>query len=197
MKEEKNIAVHDSIREIYDDIYKIFKSCGGISSLPKLLLEVLIIFFPIAFLIMDYFQYKFSLIILFTIPILLYVYYRITDSQISKYYVEKLKIKPSKNNIYEAFYCKCCENNISCKDINYLCEYIDVDMALSQLNDFLSPLLLTVLLSIITNRIEELIGFAREEKPSTLYAFIIPLIFCIFFDYIFFINYKIEKSITI
>lgn len=176
MKEVKNIAIHDPVREIYDATYEIFKSCGGISSLPKFVLEALIIVFPIAFVILDYFQHKFSLIILFTIPILIYVYYRITDSQISKYYIEKLKIKPSKTNLYEAFYCKCSENNISYKDINYLCEYIDTDRALSHLNDFSTPLLLTLLLSIITNRIEELIKLVEEEQPSNLYAYIIPLI---------------------
>ena len=65
MKEEKNIAVHDSVREIYDTIYEIFKSCGGISPPEKIVLEVLIIIIPIIFLIMDFFQFKFSFIILF------------------------------------------------------------------------------------------------------------------------------------
>lgn len=65
MKEEKYVAVHDSIQEMYDKIYGIFNECTGYTSFAEKVLIPIIISLPMIYFIVDYYKWKFSILILF------------------------------------------------------------------------------------------------------------------------------------
>lgn len=109
--------------------------------------------------------------------LLLFVYYKIIDSKISKNYINRINLKPSKRNLFESFYCKCCDNKITFKEINFICEYVDNENDLSILKDFSSPIFLAVILDFIINRIKDLIDPAKKEYIN-FYLLVISLLLC-------------------
>lgn len=58
MKEEKYVAVHDSIQEMYDKIYGIFNECTGYTSFAEKVLIPIIISLPMIYFIVDYYKWK-------------------------------------------------------------------------------------------------------------------------------------------
>lgn len=56
MKEEKYVAVHDSIQEMYDKIYGIFNECTGYTSFAEKVLIPIIISLPMIYFIVDYYK---------------------------------------------------------------------------------------------------------------------------------------------
>ena len=64
MKADKNVVVHNSVKELYDSIYEIFKEIGASSSLLVKILDIIFISVPIGYLIADYFKPVYSFIFL-------------------------------------------------------------------------------------------------------------------------------------
>lgn len=73
MKEEKYVAVHDSIQEMYDKIYGIFNECTGYTSFAEKVLIPIIISLPMIYFIVDYYKWKFSILILFLFILLFFI----------------------------------------------------------------------------------------------------------------------------
>lgn len=180
MKEKKNVVVHDSVKELYADIYKIFKESGASLSWFEKILDVLMILAPIGYYIANYFKPAYSFVFLIIFIVLLFITQMINSKKISAYYKDTLKIMPSKINVYESFYSKCATRQISHTVINNICELVDSKIENKQNNDFLSPVVLTVLLSLCINRIEDLIKDVEVTEAFMQYEFIIPLLVCIY-----------------
>lgn len=180
MKVDKNVVVHNSVKELYDSIYEIFKEIGASSSLRVKILDIIFISTPIGYLIADYFKPVYSFIFLIICIVLLFIAQMINDKKISAYYKDTLKIMPSKINVYESFYSKCATRQISHTVINNICELVDSKIENKQNNNFLSPVVLTVLLSLCINRIEDLIKDVEVTEAFMQYEFIIPLLVCIY-----------------
>ena len=180
MKEEKNVVVHDSVKELYADIYKIFKESGASSSWFEKILDVLMISAPIGYYIADYFKSAYSFVFLIIFIVLLFITQMINSKKISAYYKDTIKIMPSKINVYESFYSKCATEQISHTVINNIFDLVDSKIENKQNNDFLSPVVLTVLLSLCINRIEDLIKDVEVTEAFMQYEFIIPLLVCIY-----------------
>lgn len=203
MKTDKNVVVHNSVKELYDSIYEIFKEIGASSSLRVKILDIIFISAPIGYLIADYFKPVYSFIFLIISIVLLFITQMINDKKISAYYKDTLKIMPSKINVYESFYSKCATRQISHTVINNICELVDSKIENKHNNDFLSPVMLSVLLALCVNRIEDLINDVKVTECLTndanvtetfmQYEFIIPLIICIYFIVWFVSTIKIRE----
>lgn len=193
MKEEKNVVVYDSVKELYTDIYKIFKESGASSSWFEKILDVLMISAPIGYYIADYFKSAYSFVFLIIFIVLLFITQMINSKKISAYYKDTLKIKPSKINVYESFYSKCATRQISHTVINNICELVDSKIENKQNNDFLSPVVLSVLLSLCINRIEDFIKDVKVTEAFMQYEFIIPLLVCIYLIVWFISTIKIRE----
>ena len=180
MKEEKNVVIYDSVKELYADIYKIFKESGASSSWFEKILDVLMISAPIGYYIADHFKSAYSFVFLIICIVLLFITQMINSKKISAYYKDTLKIMPSKINVYESFYSKCATRQISHTVINNICELVDSKIENKQNNNVLSPVVLTVLLSLCINRIEDLIKDVEVTEAFMQYEFIIPLLVCIY-----------------
>lgn len=180
MKADKNVVVHNSVKELYDSIYEIFKEIGASSSLRVKILDIIFISVPIGYLIADYFKPVYSFIFLIICIVLLFITQMINSKKISSYYKNNLKIIPLNINIYESFYSKCATEKISHTVINDICELVDSKIENKQNNDFLPPVVLTVLLSLCVNRIEDLIKDVKVTEAFMQYEFIIPLLVCIY-----------------
>lgn len=180
MKEEKNVVVYDSVKELYANIYKIFKESGAISSWFEIILDVLVILAPIGYYIADHFKSAYSFVFLIICIVLLFITQMINDKKISAYYKDNLKIIPSNINIYESFYSKCATEQISHTVINNIFDLVDSKIENKQNNNVLSPVVLTVLLSLCINRIEDLIKDVEVTEAFMQYEFIIPLLVCIY-----------------
>ena len=180
MKADKNVVVHNSVKELYDSIYEIFKEIGASSSLHVKILDIIFISAPIGYLLADYFKPVYSFIFLILFIVLLFITQMINSKKISSYYKDNLKIIPSNINIYESFYSKCATEKISHTVINNICELVDSKIENKQNNNFLSPVVLTVLLSLCINRIEDLIKDVEVTEAFMQYEFIIPLLVCIY-----------------
>lgn len=180
MKVDKNVVVHNSVKELYDSIYEIFKEIGASSSLRVKILDIIFISAPIGYLIADYFKPVYSFIFLIICIVLLFIAQMINDKKISAYYKDTLKIMPSKINVYESFYSKCATRQISHTVINNICELVDSKIENKQNNNFLSPVMLSVLLALCVNRIEDLIKDVEVTEAFMQYEFIIPLLVCIY-----------------
>ena len=180
MKVDKNVVVHNSVKELYDSIYEIFKEIGASSSLRVKILEIIFISAPSGYLIADYFKPVYSFIFLIICIVLLFIAQMINDKKISAYYKDTLKIMPSKINVYESFYSKCATRQISHTVINNICELVDSKIENKQNNNFLSPVMLSVLLALCVNRIEDLIKDVEVTEAFMQYEFIIPLLVCIY-----------------
>ena len=178
MKEEKYVAVHDSIQEMYDKIYGIFNECTGYTSFAEKVLIPIIISLPMIYFIVDYYKWKFSILILFLFILLFFIYYRFVDSRLSDYFVKKLGIKPVKTNAFIIFCDKCLCENISLSEVEEVYEYVDIDISLRNLNNFYYPILLTIVMNLMSNRIDELIALIKCNKTTDSYAFSIPLVVC-------------------
>lgn len=179
MKEEKYVAVHDSIKEMYDKIYGIFNECTGYTSFAEKLLTILIISLPVIYFIVDYHKWKFSLLILFLFVLLLFIYYIFVDLRVNNYFVKKFGIKPAKTNAFIIFCDKCLCENISLSEIEEVYEYVDIDISLKNLNNFYYPILLTIVMSLVSNRVDELIALIKCNEPTDSYAFRLPLVVCV------------------
>lgn len=195
MKEEKSVAVHDPVVEMKNKIYGIFKKCGGEVSLGEILLEYLSIITPIIFLVTDYLKWKFSFCILIVFFVLLFIYCKVIDFRTSNYYVKKLGIKPSKTNVFVSFSNKCSDEKIALKEIEDLCEYVDVEIKSEELSDFSSPIILTTVLTLLGNRVEIVIALIKSNVPTDLYAFIIPLLICIYLIVFFISTLKLRRLV--
>ena len=193
MKEEKNVVVHDSVKELYADIYKIFKESGASSSWFEKILDVLMILAPIGYYIADYFKSAYSFVFLIIFIILLFITQMINRKKISSYYKDNLKIIPSNINIHESFYSKCATEQISHTVINDICELVDSKIENKQNKNFLSPVVLSVLLTVCINRIEDLIKDVKVTGAFMQYEFIIPLLVCIYLIVWFISTIKIRE----
>ena len=180
MKEEKNVVVYDSVKELYANIYKIFKESGAISSWFEIILNVLVMLALIGYYIADHFKSAYSFVFLIIFIVLLFITQMINSKKISSYYKDNLKIIPSNINVYESFYSKCATEQISHTVINNIFDLVDSKIENKQNNDFLSPVVLTVLLSLCINRIEDLIKDVEVTEAFMQYEFIIPLLVCIY-----------------
>gem|GEM_PF-5796042 len=180
MKEEKNVVVYDSVKELYANIYKIFEESGAISSWFEIILNVLVMLAPIGYYIADHFKSAYSFVFLIIFIVLLFITQMINSKKISSYYKDNLKIIPSNINVYESFYSKCATEQISHTVINNIFDLVDSKIENKQNNDFLSPAVLTVLLSLCINRIEDLIKDVEVTEAFMQYEFIIPLLVCIY-----------------
>lgn len=180
MKEEKYVAVHDSIKESYDKIYGIFNKCAGYSSFAEKVLICFIIILPIIYLIVDYYKWKFSFLFLFLFLLLLSIYYKFVDSRVSGYFVKKLGIKPAKTNAFIIFCDRCLCENISLSEVEEVYEYVDINISLKNLNNFYYPILLTIVMSLVSNRVDELIPLIKCNESTDSYAFILPLLICFY-----------------
>ena len=180
MKEEKNVVVYDSVKELYANIYKIFEESGAISSWFEIILNVLVMLAPIGYYIADHFKSAYSFVFLIIFIVLLFITQMINSKKISSYYKDNLKIIPSNINVYESFYSKCATEQISHTVINNIFDLVDSKIENKQNNDFLSPVVLTVLLSLCINRIEDLIKDVEVTEAFMQYEFIIPLLVCIY-----------------
>lgn len=180
MKEEKYVAVHDSIEESYNKIYGIFNKCTGYSSFAEKVLSTFIIGLPIIYLIVDYYKWKFSFLFLFLFLLLLSIYYKFVDSRVSGYFVKKLGIKPAKTNAFIIFCDRCLCENISLSEIEEVYEYVDINISLENLNNFYYPILLTIVMSLVSNRVDELIALIKCKEPTDSYAFRLPLVICFY-----------------
>ena len=203
MKADKNVVVHNSVKELYDSIYEIFKEIGASSSLHVKILDIIFISAPIGYLLADYFKPVYSFIFLIIFIVLLFITQMINSKKISSYYKDNLKIIPSNINIYESFYSKCATEKISHTVINNICELVDSKIENKQNNNFLSPILLSVLLALCVNRIEGLINDVKVTECLTndanvtetfmQYEFIIPLLVCIYLIVWFISTIKIRE----
>lgn len=174
MKEEKDVVVHDSVKELYDSIYEIFKESGGRTSWFEKILNVVIISAPITFLIADNFKFVYSFVFLIVFFLVIF------NKRIGAYYEDKLKFRPSNVTIYEPFYSKCSIKHISLTVINNICDLVDSKIENKQNNDFFSPVVLAVLLSLCINCIDDLINDVKVTEAFMKYEFIIPLLVAIY-----------------
>lgn len=193
MKADKNVVVHNSVKELYDSIYEIFKEIGASSSLRVKILDIIFISVPICYLIADYFKPVYSFIFLIICIVLFFITQMINSKKISSYYKDNLKIIPSNINIYESFYSKCATEKISHTVINNICELVDSKIENKQNNDFLSPVVLAVFLTLCINRIEDFIKDVEVTETFMQYEFIIPLLVCIYLIVWFISTIKIRE----
>lgn len=193
MKEGKNVVVHDSVKELYADIYKIFKESGASSSWFEKILDVLVISAPIGYYIADHFKSAYSFVFLIIFIVLLFITQMINSKKISSYYKDNLKIIPSNINIYESFYSKCATEQISHMVINDIFDLVDSKIENKQNNDFLSPVVLAVFLTLCINRIEDFIKDVKVTEAFMQYEFIIPLLVCIYLIVWFISTIKIRE----
>lgn len=193
MKEEKNDVVHDSVKELYANIYKIFKESGAILSWYEIILDVLVILAPIGYYISDHFKSAYSFVFLIIFIVLLFITQMINSKKISSYYKDNLKIIPSNINIYESFYSKCAIEQISHIVINDIFDLVDSKIENKKNNDFLSPVVLAVLLTLCINRIEDFIKDVKVTEAFMQYEFIIPLLVCIYLIVWFISTIKIRE----
>lgn len=170
--------MHDSTEESYNKIYGIFNKCAGYSSFAEKVLTTLILILPIIYFIVDYHKWKFSLLILFLFLLFLFIYYGFVDSRVSGYFVKKLGIKPAKTNAFIIFCDRCLCENISLSEVEEVYEYVDINISLKNLNNFYYPILLTIVMSLVSNKIDELIALIKCNKPTDSYAFSLTLVVC-------------------
>lgn len=180
MKEEKYVAVHDYVEESYNKIYGIFNKCAGYSSFAEKVLSTFIISLPIIYFIVDYHKWKFSLLILFLFLLFLFIYYIFVDFRVSGYFVKKLGIKPAKTNTFIIFCDRCLCENISLSEVEEVYEYVDINISLKNLNNFYYPILLTIVMSLVSNKVDELIALIKCNKTTDSYAFALSLFICIY-----------------
>ena len=81
MKADKNVVVHNSVKELYDSIYEIFKESGAVPSWFEIILDVLVILAPIGYYIADYFKPVYSFIFLIICIVLLFITQMINDKK--------------------------------------------------------------------------------------------------------------------
>lgn len=180
MREEKNLVVHDSVTDMFNKFFEIFKGIGGKLSWYETLLEYLILALPLAFFIVDRFKWKFSFVILIAFLIAVFIYYSVRNFRISDYYIKTLGLKPSKYNIFVSFYIECKKNKIGLSEIEEFCDYLDVDMATKSLNDFAFPMILTIILTLCINQIDKLVFTIVNSKTTESYSFVISLLIYIY-----------------
>lgn len=166
------------LKNSYDKIYGIFNKCTGYSSFAEKVLSTFIISLPIIYFIVDHHKWKFSCLILFLFLFLLSIYYELVDSRVSGYFVKKLGIKPAKTNAFIIFCDRCLCENISLSEVEEVYEYVDINISLKNLNNFYYPILLTIVMSLVSNRVDELIALIKCNKPTDSYAFRLPLVVC-------------------
>lgn len=96
----------------------------------------------------------------------------------SGYFVKKLGIKPAKTNAFIIFCDRCLCENISLSEVEEVYEYVDINISLKNLNNFYYPILLTIVMSLVSNRVDKLIALIKCNKPTDSYAFRLPLVVC-------------------
>ena len=87
------------------------------------------------------------------------------------------------------------DEEIALKEIEDLCEYVDVEIKSEELSDFSSPIILTTVLTLLGNRIESVIALIKSNSPTDLYAFIIPLLICIYLIVFFISTLKLRRLV--
>lgn len=195
LKNIENPTVHDSMIELHENLQQLQNESGyRMSSIDIVLSVVILICPPIYFYLTCKNNNLFDIIPLAILSICCIFYCKRTNYQINKPYKKLFGLIPNKANIYSSFTQKCLIQKIKKEKLELELQWLDIDNEQKKTNDFISLVIPSILLAIITDLITSFFKNNEMPKNFNLNAFLLILIILFSVLGIFFIISNIETN---